>query len=30
LLFVKDGKLVDQQIGAISKKEIVKRLEAIA
>lgn len=29
LLFVKDGKLVDQQIGAISKREIVKRLEAI-
>jgi thioredoxin 1 len=29
LLFVKDGKLRDQQIGAISKKEIVKRLEAI-
>jgi len=30
LLFVKDGKLLDQQIGAISKREIVKRLEAIA
>jgi thioredoxin 1 len=30
LLFVKDGKLRDQQIGAISKREIVKRLEAIA
>jgi thioredoxin 1 len=30
LLFVKDGKLRDQQIGAISKGEIVKRLEAIA
>jgi thioredoxin len=30
LLFVKDGKLRDQQIGAISKSEIVKRLEAIA
>ena len=30
LLFVKDGKLVDQQIGAISKRDIVKRLEAIA
>lgn len=29
LLFVKDGKLRDQQIGAISKSEIVKRLEAI-
>jgi thioredoxin 1 len=30
LLFVKDGKLLDQQIGLISKREIVKRLEAIA
>ena len=30
LLFVKDGKLRDQQIGAISKGEIVKRLEALA
>jgi thioredoxin 1 len=30
LLFVKDGKLRDQQIGAISKSEIVKRLEALA
>jgi len=30
LLFVKGGKLRDQQIGAISKSEIVKRLEAIA
>src|SRR5262245_33102709 len=30
LLFVKNGKLRDQQIGAISKHEIVKRLEAIA
>jgi thioredoxin 1 len=30
LMFVKDGKLRDQQIGAISKSEIVKRLEAIA
>ena len=30
LLFVKDGKLRDQQTGAISKSEIVKRLEAIA
>jgi thioredoxin 1 len=29
LLFVKDGKLLDQQIGLISKREIVKRLEAI-
>ena len=30
LLFVKDGKLRDQQIGGISKSEIVKRLEALA
>jgi thioredoxin 1 len=30
LMFVKNGKLRDQQIGLISKSEIVKRLEAIA
>jgi len=29
LLFIKDGQLRDQQIGAASKAEIVKRLEAL-
>jgi thioredoxin 1 len=29
LLFIKDGKVRDQQIGAASKAEIVKRLEAL-
>ena len=29
ILFIKDGKVVDKQVGAVSKADLVKKLEAI-